>query len=136
MSLYLALYFLSKLILQVSFIELNAEFMKFLPSTMVTSRFLLLWESELTSFSLSSSFLKRLTAISSFFSLAAEGPVHITEGLEFESVLVGLMVDDEVEYSELPVLIVGDGLVVKVIKVGDVVIETLGDVGFEAMAAS
>ena len=85
---------------------------------------------------MSSSFLKRLTATSSFFSLVAEGPVHITEGLEFESVLVGLMVDDEVEYSELPVLIVGDGLVVKVIKVGDVVIETLGDVGFEAMAAS
>jgi len=46
------------------------------------------------------------------------------------------MLDDEVEYSELPVLIVGEGLVVKVIKVGDVVIETLGDVGFEAMAAS
>jgi len=75
-------------------------------------------------------------ATSSFFSRVADGPEHITDGRELESVLVGLMVDEEVEYSEVPVLIVGEGLVVKVMKVGEVVIETLGDVGLEAIAAS
>jgi len=63
--------------------------------------------------------------------------VQITEGRAAESVLVGLLLLAE-EYSEEPVLIVvGDGLVVKVMKVGEVeVIETCGEVGFEAIAAS
>ena len=70
-----------------------------------------------------SSFLKRLTTgrevsfSSSFFT--AEGPVQMTEGREWESVLlVGLLVITE--YSE-PALVVGEGLVVKVMKVGEVV---------------
>ena len=60
----------------------------------------------------------------------------MTEGRAWESVLLeGLVLDTE--YSEDPVLMVGDGLVVKVMKVGDVeVIETCGDEGLEAMAAS
>lgn len=63
--------------------------------------------------------------------------MQITEGRAAESVLVGLLLLAE-EYSEEPVLIVvGDGLVVKVMKVGEVeVIETCGEVGFEAIAAS
>ena len=90
-------------------------------------------------FSLFSSFLKRFVtwAVSSF--LEAEGPVQMTEGLARESVLVGLvLLVEELEYSEEPVfIVVGEGLVVKVMKVGDVeVIETCGDEGFEAMAAS
>jgi len=63
--------------------------------------------------------------------------VQITEGRAAESVLVGLLLLAE-EYSEEPVLIVvGDGLVVKVMKVGEVEVnETCGEVGFEAIAAS
>ena len=108
---------------------------------MVTSRFLLPSDSaELSLFSLFSSFLKRLTTgrlsfSSSFFT--AEGPVQMTEGREWESVLlVGLLVIRDTEYSE-PALVVGEGLVVKVMKVGEVVdTATLGDTGLEAMAAS
>ena len=60
----------------------------------------------------------------------------MTEGRAWESVLLdGLVL--ETEYSEDPVLMVGDGLDVNVMKVGDVeVIETCGDEGLEAMAAS
>ena len=60
----------------------------------------------------------------------------MTEGRAWESVLLeGLVL--ETEYSEDPVLMVGDGLVVKVMKVGDVeVSDTWGEEGFEAMAAS
>jgi len=63
--------------------------------------------------------------------------VQITEGRAAESVLVGLLLLAE-EYSEEPVLIVvGDGLVVKVMNVGEVEVnETRGEVGFEAIAAS
>ena len=109
---------------------------------MVTSLFLLLSDSaELSLFSLFSSFLKRLTTgrevsfSSSFFT--AEGPVQMTEGREWDSVLlVGLLVIRDTEYSE-PALVVGEGLVVKVMKVGEVVdTATLGDTGLEAMAAS
>ena len=59
----------------------------------------------------------------------------MTEGREWESVLlVGLLIITE--YSE-PALVVGEGLVVKVMKVGEVVdTATLGDTGLEAMAAS
>ena len=109
---------------------------------MVTSRFLLPSDTvELSLFSLFSSFLKRLTTgralsfSSSFF--AAEGPVQMTEGRECESVLlVGLLVSRDTEYSD-PALVVGEGLVVSVIKVGDVVdTATWGDTGLEAIAAS
>ena len=60
----------------------------------------------------------------------------MTEGRAWESVLLeGLVL--ETEYSEDPVLMVGDGLVVKVMKVGDVeVSDTWGEEGLEAMAAS
>ena len=108
---------------------------------MVTSRFLLPSDSaELSLFSLFSSFLKRLmTGMLSFTSsfLTAEGPVQMTEGREWESVLVvGLLVIRDTEYSD-PALVVGEGLVVKVMKVGEVVdTATLGDTGLEAMAAS
>ena len=69
--------------------------------------------------------------------LTAEGPVQMTEGREWESVLlVGLVVIRDTEYSD-PALVVGEGLVVKVMKVGEVVdTATLGDTGLEAMAAS
>ena len=88
-------------------------------------------------FSLFSSFLKRLATCGSSFLEPAEGPVQITEGRAAESVLVGLLLLAE-EYSEEPVLIVvGDGLVVKVMKVGEVEVnETCGEVGFEAVAAA
>ena len=54
-----------------------------------------------------------------------------------ESVLlVGLLVSRDTEYSD-PALVVGDGLVVSVMKVGEVVdTATLGDTGLDAMAAS
>ena len=63
--------------------------------------------------------------------------MQITEGRAAESVLVGLLLLAE-EYSEEPVfIVVGDGLVVKVMKVGEVEVnETCGEVGFEAIAAS
>jgi len=49
---------------------------------------------------------------------------------------VGLVVIRDTEYSD-PALVVGEGLVVKVMKVGEVVdTATLGDTGLEAMAAS
>jgi len=63
----------------------------------------------------------------------------MTEGLARESVLVGLvLLVEELEYSEEPVfIVVGEGLVVKVMKVGEVeVSDTLGEVGLEAIAAS
>ena len=61
----------------------------------------------------------------------------MTDGREVESVfLVGLLVIKDTEYSD-PALVVGDGLVVRVMKVGEVVdTATLGDTGFDAMAAS
>ena len=70
--------------------------------------------------------------------LVAEGPVQMTEGLELESVLLlGLEWVLDTEYSDDPVLMVGDGLVVSVMKVGEVEVkEVLGEVGLEAMAAS
>ena len=85
-----------------------------------------------------SSFLKRLLTgrpASSF--LTADGPVQMTEGRAVESVLfVGLLVSRDTEYSD-PALVVGDGLVVSVMKVGEVVdTATLGDTGLDAMAAS
>ena len=65
--------------------------------------------------------------------------MQMTEGLARESVLVGLvLLVEELEYSEEPVfIVVGEGLVVKVMKVGEVeVSDTLGEVGLEAIAAS
>ena len=82
-----------------------------------------------------SSFLTSFGSSSSF--LTAEGPLQMTEGRKVESVLlVGLLVSSDTEYSD-PALVVGEGLVVSVIKVGDVVdTATWGDTGLEAMAAS
>ena len=108
------------------------------PSTIVTSRFLLcLGVSDRSLFSLFSSFLKRFATCGPSSFLEAEGPVQITEGRAAESVLVGLLLLAE-EYSEEPVfIVVGDGLVVKVMKVGEVeVSDTRGEVGLEAIAAS
>ena len=107
------------------------------PSTIVTSRFLLcLGVSDRSLFSLFSSFLKRFATCGPSSFLEAEGPVQITEGRAAESVLVGLLLAEE--YSEEPVfIVVGDGLVVKVMKVGEVeVSDTRGEVGLEAIAAS
>ena len=93
-------------------------------------------------FSLFSSFLNRFTTAAdvgtSSLLLVAEGPVQMTEGLELESVLLlGLEWVLDTEYSDDPVLMVGDGLVVSVMKVGEVEVkEVLGEVGLEAMAAS
>jgi len=107
------------------------------PSTIVTSRFLLcLGVSDRFLFSLFSSFLKRFATCGPSSFREAEGPVQITEGRAAESVLVGLLLAEE--YSEEPVfIVVGDGLVVKVMKVGEVeVSDTRGEVGLEAIAAS
>ena len=101
--------------------------------------------SELSLFSLSSSFLKRFTTGRSSFLLysrssflPAAGPVQITLGRARSVLAVGLEpARADTLYSDTPDLDVGDGRVVSVMKVGEVVVsETRGDVGLEAIAAS